>query len=71
MTTLPKWDYKMGLQNGITKRTMRTSTTFFINVLQKPLQKVFHKSPPKKPSQRIDILFLYDNPDKMGLQKGL
>jgi hypothetical protein len=52
----------MGFQRGL----WRTSTTFitFINVLEKPFQKVFHKSPPKNPSQRIDILSLYDNPDK-------
>ena len=40
-------DYKKGFQKGITMRTMRTSTTFFIDVLEKPFQKVFHKSPPK------------------------
>ena len=66
-----KMGFQNGLQKGITTRTMRTSTTFFTNVLEKHYQKVFYKSPPKKPSQRVDILSLYDNPDKMGFQNGL
>jgi hypothetical protein len=41
----------MGLQNGITKKNMENfHNFFFIDVLEKPFQKVFYKSPPKKPS---------------------
>ncbi len=35
---------------GNPKRIWIITTTFFTNVLEKPLQKVFHKSPPKNPS---------------------
>jgi hypothetical protein len=35
---------------GNPKRIWIITTTFFTNVLEKPLQKVFHKSPPKNTS---------------------
>jgi hypothetical protein len=62
MTTPIKWNIKKNMENF---------HNFFHKCSRKTFSKSISQKSPKKPSQRVDILSLYDNPTKMGFQNGI